>query len=85
LIDTTLWARAKRADRGVERQRVAFGAHERKFVNIHVPCPLGFFSKNVDGRIDDPNTGWKGRELWTTGTSAVFHNEGGTENRPKGL
>ena len=32
-----------------------------KFVNIHIPYPMGFFSKNVDGRIDDPNAGWKGR------------------------
>jgi hypothetical protein len=55
-----------------------------KFVNIHVPYPMGFFSKNVDGRIDDPNTGWKGRGLWTTtGTRTVFHNEGGTASRPK--
>ena len=55
-----------------------------KFVSIHIPYPMGFFSKNVDGRIDDPNTGWKGRGLWTTtGTRTVFHNEGGTENRPK--
>jgi hypothetical protein len=55
-----------------------------KFVNIHVPYPMGFFSKNVDGRIDNPNTGWKGRGLWTTtGTRTVFHNEGGTSARPK--
>jgi hypothetical protein len=55
-----------------------------KFVSIHVPYPMGFFSKNVDGRIDDPNTGWKGRGLWTTtGTRAVFHNEGGTASSPK--
>jgi hypothetical protein len=55
-----------------------------KFVNIHIPYPMGFFSKNVDGRIDNPNTGWKGRGVWTTtGTRTVFHNEGGTESRPK--
>ncbi len=55
-----------------------------KFVNIHIPYPMGFFSKNVDGRIDDANGGWKGRGLWTTtGTRAVFHNEGGTSLRPK--
>ena len=55
-----------------------------KFVTIHIPYPMGFFSKNVDGRIDNPNTGWKGRGLWTTtGTRTVFHNEGGTESRPK--
>jgi len=55
-----------------------------KFVNIHIPYPMGFFSKNVDGRIDNPDAGWKGRGLWTTtGTRTVFHNEGGTAARPK--
>lgn len=28
-------------------------------------CPLGFYAKGFDGRIDDPNAGWKGRGLWT--------------------
>jgi hypothetical protein len=28
-----------------------------QFVNLRNPYPLGFFTKNVDGRIDDPNTG----------------------------
>ena len=55
-----------------------------KFVNIHIPYPMGFFSKNVDGRIDNPGSGWKGRGLWTTtGTRTVFHNEGGSSSRPK--
>jgi len=55
-----------------------------KLVDLRVPYPLGFFTKLVDGRIDDPNTGWKGRGLWTmSGTRTVFHNEGGTQNRPK--
>jgi hypothetical protein len=55
-----------------------------KFVNLRVPYPLGFFTKNMDGRIDDADAGWKGRGLWTTsGTRTNFHNEGGTRNRPK--
>ena len=55
-----------------------------KFVNLRVPYPMGFFTKNVDGRIDDPNAGWKGRGLWTTfGTRTAFHNEGGTDNKPR--
>lgn len=55
-----------------------------QFVNLRIPYPLGFFSKNVDGRIDDPAAGWKGRGLWTTwGTRAMFHNEGGTAQSPK--
>jgi hypothetical protein len=55
-----------------------------KFVNLRVPYPVGFFTKWVEGRIDDANAGWKGRSLWTTySTRTMFHLEGGKENRPK--
>jgi hypothetical protein len=55
-----------------------------KVVTLRIPYPSGFFAKNVDGRIDDPNAGWKGRALWSTsGTRTMFHLEGGKENRPK--
>jgi hypothetical protein len=55
-----------------------------KFTILRVPYPLGFFAKGMDGRIDDPNTGWKGKGLWSTwGTRAVFHTEGGTSNMSK--
>jgi len=48
------------------------------FVNLRVPYPMGFFTKWMDGRIDDPNAGWKGRGLWSTySTRAPFHVEGG--------
>jgi hypothetical protein len=51
---------------------------EGQWVILRVPYPLGFFTKWVDGRIDDPNAGWKGRGLWTTvSTRAPFHMEGG--------
>jgi len=32
----------------------------RKVVQLRVPYPMGFFTKGLDGRIDDPNAGWKG-------------------------
>ena len=55
-----------------------------KLVSLRVPYPLGFYSKNVDGRIDDIKAGWKGRGLWTTsGTRAMFHSEGGIDSKPK--
>ena len=55
-----------------------------KFLSFHVPYPAGFFTKNVDGRIDDPGAGWKGRGLWTTsGTRAMFHNETGKGESPR--
>ncbi len=49
-----------------------------KFVILRVPYPLGFFAKGMDGRIDDPSAGWKGKGVWTTwGTRAPFHSETG--------
>jgi hypothetical protein len=55
-----------------------------QFVNLRVPYPIGFFTKWVEGRIDDANAGWKGRALWATySTRTMFHLEGGKENRPK--
>jgi hypothetical protein len=55
-----------------------------RIVNLRVPYPEGFFTKWVEGRIDDPSAGWKGRSLWTTySTRTMFHLEGGKENRPK--
>jgi hypothetical protein len=49
-----------------------------KFVSLRVPYPMGFYTKWMDGRIDDPNAGWKGKGLWATySTRAPFHVEGG--------
>jgi hypothetical protein len=49
-----------------------------KWVILRVPYPLGFYTKWMDGRIDDPNGGWKGRALWATvSTRAPFHMETG--------
>jgi hypothetical protein len=45
---------------------------------------MGFFAKWAEGRINDPDGGWKGRGLWATSSDrTVFHNEGGTANRPQ--
>jgi hypothetical protein len=57
-----------------------------KLLTFRLPYPSGLFPKNVDGRIDDPKAGWKGRALWTTsGTRTLFHNEGGKEMRHKAV
>ena len=49
-----------------------------RFLNLRVPYPLGFYTKWMDGRIDDPAAGWKGRGLFATvSTRAPFHQEGG--------
>jgi len=48
------------------------------FVNLRVPYPMGFYAKWMDGRIDDPNAGWKGKGLFSTyATRTPFHVEGG--------
>jgi hypothetical protein len=48
-----------------------------KMVNFVVPYPMGFYAKLVDGRIDDPNGGWKGRGMWaSSGNRTPFHGEG---------
>jgi hypothetical protein len=55
-----------------------------KFVIMRVPYPLGFFAKGMDGRIDDPKAGWKGKGVWTTwGTRTPFHSETGKGTYPK--
>ncbi|HIA74108.1 MAG TPA: carboxypeptidase regulatory-like domain-containing protein [Gemmatimonadetes bacterium] len=49
-----------------------------EWVVLRVPYPLGFYTKWMDGRIDDPEAGWKGRGLWATySTRAPFHLETG--------
>jgi hypothetical protein len=55
-----------------------------EWVVLRVPYPMGFYTKWLDGRIDDPNAGWKGRGLWASiSTRAPFHMEGGKGNTPK--
>jgi hypothetical protein len=49
-----------------------------KFVTLRVPYPMGYFAKGLDGRIDNPNGGWKGKAIYTpVSTRAPFHMEGG--------
>ena len=55
-----------------------------KWVELRVPYPMGFFSKGMDGRVDDPGAGWKGKGLWSNyAQRAPFHIEGGKGTRPK--
>jgi hypothetical protein len=54
-----------------------------KMISLRVPYPMGFYAKGLDGRIDDPNAGWKGRGLWaSSGDRAPWQTEGGKGNRP---
>ena len=54
-----------------------------KMVSMRVPYPLGFYAKGFDGRIDDPNAGWKGRGLWAAnGDRTPWLIEGGKGTKP---
>ncbi|MBM3778509.1 MAG: carboxypeptidase regulatory-like domain-containing protein [Acidimicrobiia bacterium] len=60
------------------------GLVDGKFVVLRVPYPLGFYAKGMDGRIDDPKAGWKGKGLWSThGNRTPWHNEGGKGTMPQ--
>ena len=50
----------------------------REWITMRVPYPLGFHARGMDGRIDDPNGGWKGRGVYATnGSNAIWHTEAG--------
>ncbi|MDX1404843.1 MAG: carboxypeptidase-like regulatory domain-containing protein [Woeseiaceae bacterium] len=56
---------------------------EGKFVTIRIPYPLGFYSKGFEGRIDDPDAGWKGRGLWVpSGDRTPWLKEDGKGSKP---
>ena len=51
---------------------------------LRVPYPMAFYSRGLDGRIDDPNAGWKGRGLWANyGSNYIWHTEGGKGTKSK--
>jgi hypothetical protein len=57
-----------------------------KWTTLRVPYPLGFYHRGLDGRIDDPAAGWKGRGLWANyGTHLIWHTEGGKGTRGKAV
>jgi hypothetical protein len=54
-----------------------------RMVVLRVPYPIGFYAKGLDGRIDDPGAGWKGRGLWTSsGDRTPWLVEGGKGSKP---
>lgn len=55
-----------------------------EWLTFRVPYPLGFYQRGMDGRIDDPTAGWKGRALYANyGTHLVWHIEGGKGTKGK--
>jgi len=63
---------------------LALNTQTKEWTKLRVPYPLGFYSRGMDGRIDDPNGGWKGRALYANyGTHFVWHIEGGKGTKGK--
>jgi hypothetical protein len=59
---------------------LALDPETEEWVVLRVPYPQGFYSRGLDGRIDDPDAGWKGRGVYATyGADAAWHVEGGPE------
>ena len=59
---------------------------EGQMIMLRIAYPLGFFAKGLDGRIDDPNAGWKGRGLWSTnGDRTPWLKEGGRGSKPRAV
>jgi hypothetical protein len=57
-----------------------------KMVVLRIPYPMGFFAKGMDGRVDDPSAGWKGRGLWSTsGDRTPWLMEGGKGSKPRAV
>ena len=63
---------------------LALSPDSGEWVRLRVPYPLGFYSRGLDGRIDDPDAGWKGRGVWADfGTNIPWHIEGGAGTTSK--
>jgi hypothetical protein len=63
---------------------IALDPKTQKWTYLRVPYPLGFYSRGMDGRIDDEKAGWKGRGLYSNyGTHFVWHIEGGKGTKGK--
>ena len=57
---------------------IALDPETEEWTYLRVPYPLGFYHRGLDGRIDDPDAGWKGRSLWANyGNHLIWHTEGG--------
>ena len=79
--------RRERSDLDRQSQRRLRGAEGRQDDHRSgFPYPLSFYAKGLDGRIDDPNAGWKGRGLWSTnGDRTPWLKEGGKGAMPRAV
>lgn len=63
---------------------LALDPETSEWVVLRVPYPQAFYSRGLDGRIDDASAGWKGRGLWANyGSNYIWHTEGGKGTKSK--
>ena len=63
---------------------LALNPETGKWLRLRVPYPLGFYSRGLDGRIDDAKGGWKGSAVYANyGGFPLQHMEGGESARGK--
>jgi streptogramin lyase len=43
-----------------------FDPKKETWTVFRLPYPMPFYTRGLDGRIDNPNAGWKGRGIWTS-------------------
>lgn len=48
---------------------LVFDPRTEKFSVLRIPYPMPFYTRGLDGRIDDAKAGWKGRGMWATYSS----------------
>jgi len=59
---------------------LAFDTKTEKWTVMRVPYPMVFHTRGLDGRIDDPKAGWKGKGIYATNAmQTVWHEEGGED------
>jgi streptogramin lyase len=46
-----------------------FDPKKETFSVFHIPYPMPYYARGLDGRVDDAKAGWKGRGLWMTYSS----------------
>ena len=54
-----------------------------KLVTFRVPYPMGSYAKGLDGRIDNPNGGWKGKAIYTPPRRARRSTSKAARGRPR--
>ncbi|MBI4262964.1 MAG: carboxypeptidase regulatory-like domain-containing protein [Acidobacteria bacterium] len=65
---------------------LALTPDRKQWVVLRVPYPMGFYTRSMSGRIDDPMGGWKGRGLWAANeVRNPWHIEGGKGTRPQAV